>query len=147
VTPTAGAKEGTSAAATKRGCHSFLGEPCPKGRGEPKSVIDSKRRRLKCLAPSVLLGHGKEAHHDETAKKHGGAFTGQVTQRAGCGVLGVELNRPWRYFVARRSMRRASIVERQFGSTTVTTLAASTSMMVLVSTHSSSGGRGRIGCM
>jgi hypothetical protein len=27
VTPTAGAKKGTGAAATERGCHSLLGEP------------------------------------------------------------------------------------------------------------------------
>ena len=51
VTPTAGAKEARPAAATERGRHSFLGEPWPKGRGEPKSVIDGKRRRLKCRSP------------------------------------------------------------------------------------------------
>jgi hypothetical protein len=44
-------------------------------------------------------------------------------------------------------MRRASIVERQFGSTTMTALAASRSTMVFVSMHSSSGGKERIGSM
>jgi hypothetical protein len=30
------------------------------GRGEPRSVIDGKRRRLKCLEPAVLRGRRKE---------------------------------------------------------------------------------------
>jgi len=74
VTPTAGAKEGTSAGAIERGGHSFLGEPLA---GEPQSVIDGKRRRLQCNRPARVSGHGekeKQGREPISRRKHGGGL-------------------------------------------------------------------------
>src|ERR1035438_10584434 len=67
VTPTAGAKEGTSAAATERGCHSFLGGPqdlAPfrpgRGGGTTTASLTASGGGYRAFAPSVLRGAAKK---------------------------------------------------------------------------------------
>jgi hypothetical protein len=42
-----------------------------RGQGSQKSVIDSKRRRLKSLCPVALWGHGKSARERSTGGRVG----------------------------------------------------------------------------
>jgi hypothetical protein len=83
VTPKAGAKEARQTPQLSAAVIGFWGDcaaPRTKsagGGGEPKSVIDSKRRRLQCLRPAVLGGH-ENGDPCDTAKGHEKAVAGST---------------------------------------------------------------------
>src|ERR1700691_2240874 len=84
-------EKGHSCRRSERGCHKDFGvtEPAPgrspfRGGGEPKSVIDGKRRRLQCLRPDRL---GSSAMRREPNDNRSGRQKLLDDFQAVCGAL------------------------------------------------------------
>ena len=58
--------------------------------GEPKSVIDSKRRRLKCLRPAVSRVRRKEGQPTEPQRRDDGSREGRGARFASEGAVCVD---------------------------------------------------------